>query len=1043
MIKVEWELYKNIEKLPSITDPKILKNTNQSLPTEEGLYSEQIFGPKKNNKCQCGAVYSKVNIGEICPECNVECTSNEVRYKRFARIELPPAVYIINPSLKNFLKKLFGATPFKNTISISQYDSNHQDPYYFIIDDMKLIRYSKIKENSKQIIDIPVYDIYSLKLLYDLLLKEYKQKENETNSFHCKVIKLFKECTDNDEMLDYVFLHNIPVTPPETRPLFKLGADKHNVHPVSASYVEILKNKKNSEFDILFENDPLEWGTVVYKYQKSVDLLYEILNEETFQKQRNIMRESITGKTLDYSQRSVIYPDPTLHPNTIALSYDAFHKIYQPFIKEFKFNKYENDESYNVTAYIRYIQNEALSKDGNIYLNNDELKEFMTIYKNKLKSLIERAPVLYSYNTSGYHCSKVLLNDSVNGIKNNQVMGVNTLESKKFNFDFDGDTMAALSITSDEAQKEFALFDSANSKIFEHDGSVIPENEHEAIYAAFMLSRQPHFILESEGSNLNDPEYYESYDDFKPSISTLNKEPHKLVHIGFDEMFYSVAIFNKACNIGKTLVTNECVLDKKRLKQVVREIYDYDEDLFYDNLHNFNKFLLECSSTVGYCSPTFDSKDFDIYNDDIVKFKKTLINEPYLGFHQNDTLFNDFVLPEVEKNNRNILHLVSISGARIKSVQLLKAASNNGIPTDINGKGKAINAPQSLLEGKTPSEFYIESDSARLALAQRQDAIPKGGELQRKFYYQYGYLKQSFEDDCGCNDGLYISIQNKTHLKSLEGRYYKDSLSDEKWKLIIPRKKEMIGKEIILRSAIHCKSKDYKVCKKCLGELRPNSENLGTKIGAYVSESIIQSVLRTHHFSGAFITEIKSELKTIMNKLEFQSPNYIKYTDINDLKELEKFMIDNYYQSDDFEFQKVSNKKVKLIVHNLPYNDDAVKLLTNIISIIDVNREGDNILSIEEMYYKLCDNIIFPNGIYSYLIELIISMMYYDEDGILLRYSDKPAYKQIAIKNIISSLDPRLTIFYKLTNNAIYNILTSDKFETVDHMYYDLLRHYK
>jgi len=1068
MISINWDLYKNIDQLPEVTDPKILKTNGVNIPTEEGIYSEQIFGPKKDNRCQCGEIFSKANKGVICPKCKVECTSKDERSKRFAKIKLPPAVRVINPSLKNFLRKLIGSA-FKEIIDYTKKEINYLDPFYFCINEFKLIKKSKLKDSNIVSDKYPVYNIYTLGLFYDELLKYYKlakkrkdnlekrlvkiKSENRINKVklildnYKKIIELFNNATGNDEMLDYVFLKDILVIPPETRPLFPMKSGKFNVPEISAVYVEILKNKKNSEFDILFENNPNEWGYVIFKYQKSIDSLFKIINEETFQKSRNVMKESITGKTIDYSQRSVIVPDPTLHPNTMSLSYESFHKIFQPFIKEYKFNKYQEDESYNVTNYIRYIQDETLSQDGNIYLSNDELQEFLSKSKDITKILAERAPVLYSFNVSGYHVTKILLNDAKIGIPNNQVMGVNTMESKKFNFDFDGDTMAAFSITSEEAQKEFPLFDSANSKKFEHNGAIIPEPEHESIYAAFMLIKQPKIIIEKNVHIIDDKEIYDNYDSFKPNIKSLNKEPHKRVVIGEDEMFYSVATFNKACNINISIIKDQDSLDKRKMKYVLNELYHYDEDKFYDNLHNLNKFLLECSSVVSYCSPTFDSKDFDIYNEEIISYKKTLINEPFIGFHQNDILFNDLIIPEVKKNHSNILNLVFESGARIKSVQLLKAASNNGIPTDINGKGKAINTPQSLLEGKTAPEFYIESDSARLALAQRQDAIPKGGELQRKFYYQYGYLKQSFEEDCGCQDGLNIEIKNQTHLNSLDGRWYKINKED-KWRLINPRKKEeLIGLNIILRSATHCKSKNYKICKRCLGELRPQSANLGTKIGAYVSESIIQSVLRTHHFSGAFITEIKKELKEIMSKLEFQSPDFIKYKDKKDLDDLKNYMIKYYYKEDDFEFKKVSKYKdtykVKLVVHNLPYNDDAVKLLLNIISVIDINREGDKLMPKEEMYYKLCENIIFPNKIYSYLIELIISMMYYDEDGVLSRYSSKQDYKQFAIKNIISNLDPRLTIFYKLTDSSITNILTTNKFEEINHMYYDLLKYYK
>jgi hypothetical protein len=148
--------------------------------------------------------------------------------------------------------------------------------------------------------------------------------------------------------------------------------------------------------------------------------------------------------------------------------------------------------------------------------------------------------------------------------------------------------------------------------------------------------------------------------------------------------------------------------------------------------------------------------------------------EPYIGFHQNDILFNDYVKPEVLKSPDNILGRVFESDARIKSVQLLKAASNNGIPTNIWGKAFPLNIKNSLLDGLTREEFFIAGDSARLALDQRQTAIPKGGELQRNFYYNLGFLYLSGVEDCGTTKGLKFEVESKSHLKSLYGRYFMD-----------------------------------------------------------------------------------------------------------------------------------------------------------------------------------------------------------------------------------------------------------------------------
>ena len=94
------------------------------------------------------------------------------------------------------------------------------------------------------------------------------------------------------------------------------------------------------------------------------------------------------------------------------------------------------------------------------------------------------------------------------------------------------------------------------------------------------------------------------------------------------------------------------------------------------------------------------------------------------------------------------------------------------------------------------------------------------------------------------------------------------------------------------------------------------------------------------------------------------------------------------------------------------------------------------------MYSKL-EHVIEQNGILSVYLELIISLLYYDEDGVLYRYSNKEPVTQTALKNIIEMLDPKLSIFYNFSNRIISKIYNKEVMGEVPHMYYDLLEIYK
>lgn len=131
---------------------------------------------------------------------------------------------------------------------------------------------------------------------------------------------------------------------------------------------------------------------------------------------------------------------------------------------------------------------------------------------------------------------------------------------------------------------------------------------------------------------------------------------------------------------------------------------------------------------------------------------------------------------------------------------------------------------------------------------------------------------------------------------------------------------------------------------------------------------------------------------------------------------------------------------VRIKVINAPYNDDSVKKLNNIIQIIDKDRTNEKLMSPNEMYKRLLDEIILPNGILSIYVELVMSILFFDENGVMCRYGGEPDH-QIALKNIIKNCDPRLAIYYNFNPTAVAQILKdSGKVLGAEHMYSDALK---
>jgi len=943
-----------------------------------------------------------------------------LRSSTFGRIDLPKNIYIILPIFQNLLGNIFGQTAIKSILSYQKYEDNKQKPYYYSIQQQKLVKINNFKDNEKRILK-KVYDITTLHKLYRSMLRNKVFKE-----------KILEHLSD-DRIADYVFVNFILVIPPDSRPLIQLNK-QYQAHAITAAYTEILKNIKNSFIDKLFQTDSEGFGQTVYKYQSSINKLYAEITDKNFQRKKSIVRESLAGKTVETSQRATIVPEPVLAPGSIALHEETVKKIFQLELLNFVNSEYEKQEKdSSITNFVQTVHKQTAS-NGDINISDELFKKFLDEKGSDLRMLLERPPVLWRYNISGALLGLVYADNKHVGIKQDRVTGMNSLVAQMYNSDYDGDNLSVYALTSEQAKKDFWNTYMENSVEFEHHRGLIVNPEHEAIYAAYILSVNAN----KRTIRKYDIEQYDSYDDFEVQIDTINRTPGRIVSIDGDKLPYTIAVINKALGLNKKIYDGSYILNKKNLQKLLKVLREnVDDKEFYTYVHNFDKFLLECSTIIQDCNPTFDLDDFAIGSDEIDNYKKTLVNEPYIAFHQNDILFQEIVTPKVKERDTNILAKVFDSGARIKSVQLLKAVSNNGIPTNIYGKAFQENIKNSLLDGLTKREFFMGGDSARLALAQRQEAIPKGGELQRKFYYATGFLKLDTLDDCGSDRGFEFKILDKQHLESLYSRYYVTGEEIDTTDL------SLIGTYVNLRSPIYCESKNYKVCKKCFGHKQPQSVALGASIGAYISESIIQSVLRTHHFSGAFITQINETMTKLIKKLRFVSPNKIYYNDENDVLKLQELLNSSKYYDDPNHVELIKKEDYyEIIINELPFNDDSVKQLNNIVSIIDRNRDNENMLSLNEMYNFLLDNVVLPNGILSIFIELVIGILYYDENKVMIRYSKLPIDHQIALKTVIDRLDPKLSIFHNFSNKAINRIYTTKIKENLDHMYSDLISCY-
>ena len=660
--------------------------------------------------------------------------------------------------------------------------------------------------------------------------------------------------------------------------------------------------------------------------------------------------------------------------------------------------------------------------------------------------------------------------------KNIRTIAINPMIARNYNVDFDGDGMGFTNLQSEQAKRDFhKLFIANHIKLYFDPDSYIPELTHEAVYSLWAVTNK---LSKIDWENQEVYKTFDSFQDVKIKTSEIKNCLLKTVFIKSvnAKMPYFWALVHKTIyqwGLGKLAAENngkEKILfdirreyNKKLINNLFDEVYEISENniCFMNRIWKLNQFLNELSSVYDDAIPTFEADDFVVNSDEIEKFKENFVTEPIIGFHQNMYLFNRMILPYLEKykDNNNILHKVFKSGSRLKAVQLMKSTASSGIPTDIYGRAINRNVATSLLESLKPDEMFDLANGARMALAARETLIPISGEMQRIIMNSTGFimLDQNVED-CGCEHGFKIKIKDKKHLKSLQKRVIVGG------HIIDPEKDEhLIGQTVEIFSPITCKLDNFRICKKCWGHHLPPSDKknisyVGTLAASAVVEQLLQSSLRLHHTGGTWEMEkTYDEIFDMFSRgVKFWSElsgegEPITYTDASDqdIEILKSIMIPRYYSDSEIEFVKVENNKTAIIPHVRLQNQDASRILREFANLVYRKRERDaenpdaELIEPEKFYEKIVDIVFEGAYLLSVYIEVIMSALFYDSEMNSMRYSNNEPQSQIPLKSVVHTIDPKLTVFYKLSNNALKNIYQGENKYDLDHMMYELMSYYR
>nr|YP_009671530.1 RNA polymerase beta' subunit [Passiflora menispermifolia]QCX30806.1 RNA polymerase beta' subunit [Passiflora menispermifolia] len=462
-------------------------------PEKSGLFCERIFGPIKSGICACGnyrVIRDEKEEPQFCEQCGVQFVDSRIRRYQMGYIKLACPVthvwylkrlpsYIAN-LLDKPLKQLEGlvycdfvfARPiakkptflrlrgsFENEIQSWKYSI----PLFFTTQGFDTFRNREISTGAgairEQLADL------DLKIILDYSSVEWKElgergstgnewedrKVRRRKDFLVRRMELAKHFIRTNIEPEWMVLCLLPVLPPELRPIIQIDGGKLMSSDINELYRRVIfRNNTLTDLLTISKSTPAELVMCQEKLvQEAVDTLLDngIRGEpmrddhnkayksfsDVIEGKEGRFRETMLGKRVDYSGRSVIVVGPSLSLHRCGLPREMAIELFQTFV-------IRGLISQHIASNIGVAKSKIREKEPIVW---EILQEVMQGYP----VLLNRAPTLHRLGIQAFQPILV----------EGRTICLHPLVCKGFNADFDGDQMAVHVPLSLEAQVEARL----------------------------------------------------------------------------------------------------------------------------------------------------------------------------------------------------------------------------------------------------------------------------------------------------------------------------------------------------------------------------------------------------------------------------------------------------------------------------------------------------------------------------------------------------------------------------------------------------------
>ena len=925
-----------------VTKPETI-NYRTLKPEKDGLFCEKIFGPSKDWECHCGK-YKKIRYkGVVCDRCGVEVTKASVRRERMGHIALAAPVSHIwyfkgIPSRMGLILDLSPRT-LEKVLYFASYivlDKGESDLMYKQV--LSEAEYQEAREKWGSAFRVGMGAESIKELLENIdLEKEYAELteglKGATGQKRARIVKrlevveAFRESGNKPE---WMIMTNIPVIPPDLRPMVQLDGGRFATSDLNDLYRRII-NRNNrlrrllelGAPDIIVRNEKR-------MLQEAVDALIDNGRRgrpvtgpgnralkslsDMLKGKSGRFRQNLLGKRVDYSGRSVIVVGPELKIYQCGLPKEMAIELFNPFVMK---ELVQNGTAHNIKNAKKMV--ERLQPE--VW---DVLEEVIKEHP----VMLNRAPTLHRLGIQAFEPILV----------EGKAIKLHPLVCTAFNADFDGDQMAVHLPLSVEAQAEcrFLLL-SPNNLLKPSDGGPVAVPSQDMVLGIYYLTQER---PGAKGEGMIFKSFNEALLAYENAAVTLHsrvkvrvskKMPDGTVKTGTVESTVGRFMFNEIIPqdlgfVDREVEGNELLLEvdfhvgKKQLKQILEkvinthgatataEVLDHVKAMGYKLSTRAAMTVSISDMTVPPQKPEMIKNAQDTVDKITKNFKRGLITEEERykevveTWKATDDALTKALLDGLDKYNN--IFMMADSGARGSDKQIKQLAGMRGLMADTTGHTIELPIKSNFREGLDVLEYFMSAHGARKGMSDTALRTADSGYLTRRLVDVSQELI-IHEVDCAKPGmpipGMYVKafMDGNEVIESLQeritGRYICENIVDKDGNILVkanhmvtPKRAELICKkgvdekgepltQIKIRTILTCRSHSG-VCAKCYGANMATGEpvQVGEAVGIIAAQSIgepgTQLTMRTFHSGGVAGGDITQGLPRVEELFEARKP---------------------------------------------------------------------------------------------------------------------------------------------------------------------------